>query len=34
MNRKELTKTFIMISNWNNSLVFMGYAKTIQHFNG
>ena len=30
MNRKELTKTFIMISNWKNSLLSIVLEKTFQ----
>ena len=33
MNPKELTKIFMMISNWKNPLVPMVYAKNIQRFN-
>ena len=32
MNRKELTKTFIMILNLKNPLVFMGYTKIFNMF--
>ena len=32
MNRKELTKTFMMISNWKNPLVAMCFYKLIQRF--
>ena len=35
MNRKELTKTFMMISNWKKiTLVFMAYAQIFQRFKG
>ena len=32
MNRKELTKTFMMISNWKITLVSMAYAIIFQRF--
>ena len=34
MNRKELTKTFMMISNWKITLVAMAYAMIFQRFKG
>ena len=33
MNRKEVTKTFMMISNRKNPLVSMDFTKIIQRFN-
>ena len=34
MNRKELTKTFIVISNWKNTLFAIVYAKIFQRCKG
>ena len=34
MNRKEITKTFMMISNWKKHLVFMVYTKIYQRCKG
>ena len=34
MNQKELTKTFMIISNWKNPLDTMVYIKIIQRFRG
>ena len=34
MNKKELTKTFMIISNWKNPLISMVYTKVFQHFKG
>ena len=34
MNQKELTKTFMMVSNWNNLFDFQNLYKEIQRFKG
>ena len=34
MNRKELTKTFMMISNWKKTFGLQGFNKKIQRFKG
>ena len=34
MNRKEQTKTFVMISNWKKPLFAMFFYKLIQRFKG
>ena len=34
MNQKELTKTFMMISNWNKPFGPHGFKKNIQRFKG
>ena len=33
MNQEELTKTFMMMSNWENPLVSMVYTAVFQRFN-
>ena len=34
MNQKELSKTFMIISNLKNPLVYMAYTKLFQRFQG
>ena len=34
MNQKEMTKTFMMISNWNKPFDLQGFYKKNQRFKG